>query len=125
MLYNYLAILFFAMLGLLVPLMFLLFAKLIGRQSPGNPVKNASYESAEESSGGSRDVDNEYLPYFMLFLPFELTLAMLILWSTVSRVIDYNTSLDIILLVVISMAFSFAGYKLIGDVTGRAKTLYG
>ena len=71
MLYNYIAILFFAVLGISIPLLFLLIAKLIGRRSPGNKIKNAPYESAEESLGGSRDVDNEYLPYFMLFLPFE------------------------------------------------------
>jgi len=124
MLYNYIAILFFAALGITIPSLFLLTAKLIGHRSKGNPVKNAPYESAEESTGGSRDMDNEYLPYFMLFLPFELMLVILILWSTVARAIDYNTGLDIILLVVISMAFSFAGYKLIGGVTGRAKTVY-
>ena len=124
MLYNYIAVLFFSILGILIPALFLLFAKLVGRRSPGNPVKNAPYESAEESTGGSRDIDNEYLPYFMLFMPFELMLVIIILWSTVARTIDYNTGLDIILLAVISMAFSLAGYKLIGGFTGGTKTVY-
>jgi NADH:ubiquinone oxidoreductase subunit 3 (subunit A) len=124
MLYNYIALLFFVALGLLIPALFLLASKLLGRRYPGNPTKNAPYESAEETIGSSRDVDNEYLPYFMLFLPFEIILAMLLLWSTVAKAIDYNTGTAIILLVVAATAFSSVGYKLIGGGAGRTSTLY-
>lgn len=122
--YNYIALMFFVIIGLLIPALFLFAARLLGNRAPGNPVKNAPYESAEETIGSSRGIDNEYLPYLMLFLPFEIVLAMLILWSTVAKAIDYNISLAIISLAVISTVFSFVGYKLIGGRIGRAKALY-
>ena len=124
MLYNYVATLFFAVLGISIPLLFLLLAKLLSRNSPGNPAKNAPYESAEESTGGSRDIDNEYLPYFMLFLPFEVVLAMLMLWATVAKSTDYNTSIGIIILTFLSMVLSIVGYKIIGVGTGRTNAVY-
>lgn len=118
MLYNYVALVFFVILGLLIPLSFLLTAKLLAHRVPGNSVKNAPWESAEETTGSSRDIDNEYMPYFMLFLPFELVLVMLILWSSASRGFSYDTSLAILSLAVISAVFSLVGYRFASDKNG-------
>jgi NADH:ubiquinone oxidoreductase subunit 3 (subunit A) len=124
MLYNYIALLFFSGLGLLIPLLFLLAAKLLGRASPGNPAKGAPYESAEETIGSNRAVYGDYLPYFMLFLPFEIVLVVLILWSTVARGVDRGTSAGIMLLAVISMVLSVVGYKFIGGGAGKRGAVY-
>ena len=113
MLYNYVALVFFIVIGLLIPASIILTAKLLGSRVPRNPVKDAPYESGEETIGGSRDIDNEYLPYFMLFLPFEMVIAIVILWSTVARGIGYNTSIEIIVLTVLSAAMALAGYKFV------------
>lgn len=112
MLYNYIALLIFIAFAVFMPLSFILTAKLLGKKEAGNPVKNAPYESGEETVGGSRDVDNEYLPHFMIFLPFEIIIAILILWSTVAKSLSYGTDISIIMLGVIATALSFVGYRL-------------
>jgi NADH:ubiquinone oxidoreductase subunit 3 (subunit A) len=115
MLYNYIALLLFIAFAVFMPVSFLLGAKLIGKKVPGNPVKNAPYESGEETIGNSRDIDNEYLPYFMIFIPFELVIAILILWSTITKSISFSTNIALIALGVIATALSFIGYKMISD----------
>ena len=115
MLYNYIALVFFLLFGLFIPLSLLLAAVLLGHRTTYNSVKNAPYESGEETIGSSRDVDNEYMPYFMIFLPFEIILAILILWSLVARQVGRNLSLEIAFLGVTSLIFSLIGYKFISD----------
>lgn len=118
MLYNYLALTFFIVIGILIPASIILTAKMLGRRAPSNPVKNAPYESGEETIGSSRDVDNEYLPYFMLFLPFEMVIAILVLWSTVARATEYNVSLGIVVLTVASAGMALVGYKFVRGTNG-------
>jgi len=115
MLYNYIALLLFIAFAVFVPVSFVLTTKLLGKKEEGNPVKNAPYESGEETIGDSRDVDNEYLPNFMIFLPFEMIIVILILWSTVTKTINFNTNIAIIMLGVLATVLSFIGYKLIRD----------
>lgn len=112
MLYNYAAFLIFIAFAVFIPSSFVLTAKLLGRREEGNKVKNMPYESGEETTGASRDVDNEYLPYFMIFLPFEVVLVIIILWSTVSKDMSYWSSIAIITLGIIATALSFIGYRL-------------
>ncbi|MCL4403554.1 MAG: NADH-quinone oxidoreductase subunit A [Candidatus Marsarchaeota archaeon] len=115
MLYNYIALLFFLLFGIGFPAALLLGAKIIGRKPVGNPVKNAPYESGEVTIGSSMDVDNEYLPYYMLFLPFELIVAVLIIWSTVSNKASFGTGIMVIALAIAAMAISLIGYKIASD----------
>lgn len=112
MLYNYIALLIFIAFAVFMPVSFLMIAKFLGRRDQGNPVKNAPYESGEETIGNSRDVDNEYLPHFMIFLPFEIIIAILILWSTVSRSLNYGADAAILGLGIIATALAFIGYKM-------------
>lgn len=112
MLYDYVSLIFFTAFAVFVPTSFLLMAKLLGRKEPGNPVKNAPYESGEETVGASRDIDNEYMPYFMIFLPFEIVIALLLLWATVSKSIGYNYSIGVIVLGVLATVLSFVGYRM-------------
>lgn len=115
MLYNYIALLLFIAFAVFMPVSFLLTAKMLGKKEPGNPVKNAPYESGEESIGDSKDVDNEYLPHFMIFLPFEMIIVILILWSTVTKTINFNTNVAVIMLGVMATVLSFIGYRMIRD----------
>jgi NADH:ubiquinone oxidoreductase subunit 3 (subunit A) len=111
-LYNYIALLIFSAFAVFVPLSFVLTAKLLGRKPESNPIKNAPYESAEETVGSSKDIDNEYLPYFMIFLPFEIVLVVLISWSTVTKSLNFTSNIAIIMLGVVSTILSFVGYKM-------------
>jgi NADH:ubiquinone oxidoreductase subunit 3 (subunit A) len=113
MLYDYVALLLFIAFAIFIPVSFLLAAKLIGRKESGNAVKNSPYESGEETIGSSRDIENEYLPYFMMFLPFEVIVAILILWSTTTRQMSYGVNIMIISLAVFAAAISLVGYKMI------------
>lgn len=112
MIYNYVALSLFAAFAAFVPLSFLLASKLLRKKRRGNPVKNAPYESGEETIGRSRDIDNEYLPYFMLFLPFEITIAILMIWSTGVRQLDYSTNMAFMALGIFATAVSLIGYKM-------------
>ena len=114
MLYNYLALAFFSIFAILIPLSFLLTAKLLGRKSTGNPVKNSPFESGEESIGTSKDIGNEYLPMFMLFLPFELIVAILIIWSITYNSLSYDSNLAILALLVVSTIVALVGYVMSG-----------
>jgi NADH:ubiquinone oxidoreductase subunit 3 (subunit A) len=113
MLYNYVAVLFFAIVAIFVPYSMLIGAKMLRHNIPANPVKNAPYESAELPIGENRDVINEYLPYFIIFIPFEVVAMILILWSAVSKQISFYNNILIISMVILSMLFSLAGYKII------------
>ncbi|MFI5412672.1 MAG: NADH-quinone oxidoreductase subunit A [Candidatus Micrarchaeales archaeon] len=113
--YNYIALVFFALFALFIPASFLLTSKLLRHKSRGNRVKNMAYESAEEPIGRSRDVDNEYLPFFAMFLPFEIIAIIIVLWSTAARNMTTGTNVLVIGLLIISMALALAGYKFTTD----------
>ncbi|MDE1868594.1 MAG: NADH-quinone oxidoreductase subunit A [Candidatus Micrarchaeota archaeon] len=113
MLFNYIALVVFVAFAIFVPVSFLLTAKMLGRREHGNRVKNAPYEAGEQTIGSSRDIDNEYLPFFMMFLPFEIALVILMLWSVVAKQLAYTTGIEIIALAVISTVFSIVGYRFI------------
>lgn len=120
MLYNYVALVFFAAIALAVPYSMLLTAKLLRHKAKGNMVKNAPYESAEATTGKNRDVLNEYLPYFIMFLPLEVVSVILLLWSAASRAVPYLNSIAVMGIAVMSMAFAVAGFMLIrGKNAGR------
>jgi len=119
MLYNYIAILFFAIVAVFVPYSMLLTAKMLRRRRLDNPVKNAPYESGEKTIGKNRDIINEYLPYFMLFLPFEVVALLLLLWAPVSKSLSYTNNLLMIGLAGVAMLFAFLGYLMMRVRYGR------
>ncbi|MGC8496114.1 MAG: NADH-quinone oxidoreductase subunit A [Candidatus Micrarchaeia archaeon] len=114
MIYNYIAIIFFALFSIAIPLLLMLVSKLIRYNAPNNAVKSAPYESGELSIGQNIDVYNEYMPYFMLFLPFEVVVVVLLLWAYVARLVSYDTSIYILALAIFAMLMAIAGYKIIG-----------
>ncbi len=112
MIYNYVALAIFIAFAVFVPASFLLTAKLLGKRGHGNKVSNAPYESGEETTGTGKDIDNEYLPHFMIFLPFEIVVVIMILWSTVTKSTGYYTDMAIIMIGFVAVIFSIVGYKL-------------
>ncbi|MGI0100696.1 MAG: NADH-quinone oxidoreductase subunit A [Candidatus Micrarchaeaceae archaeon] len=111
MLFDYIALALFIAFAVFVPASFLLTVKLLAHREPGNPVKNSPYESAEETVGDSRNIENEYMPYFMIFLPFEVIIVILILWSTATSYVSYSSSVSVMVLGVLATVLSFIGYK--------------
>ncbi|MDE1865957.1 MAG: NADH-quinone oxidoreductase subunit A [Candidatus Micrarchaeota archaeon] len=113
MLYNYVAFAVFTVLAFLVPASLLIGSKLVSKKYPGNPIKGAPWESGEASVGGARDIDNEYLPFFSLFLPFEVITGILIVWSVSAHGLGFYTGIGMIVLAVAATAASVFGYKII------------
>ena len=111
MYYNYIALGFFILFAIFVPVSFLLTSKMLRPASRGNKVKNTAYESAEEPIGGSRNVDNEYLPFFAIFLPFEIVSTVILLWAIAARSITLEANVLVIGLLLVSMALALACFK--------------
>ncbi len=81
----YIAIVIFAVMALLEPLLMLLTSIMIRRGAMPSRVKKSNYESAEESRGSRTTVMSEYLYYFPMFLAFEIITAVMLIWVTVAR----------------------------------------
>lgn len=111
-LYDYIAAVFFAAFGLFIGSMFILTSKLISKRATTNPIKAAPYESGERSVGRSRDVDTEYMPFFMIFLPFELISVLILLWGATATAVPYASSIEMLGLVSVSTVLAVFGYKL-------------
>ena len=102
---EYVAIVIFAAVAILEPLLMLLGSKMIRRKSRPNPVKKGNYESAEESFGSRTSVMNEYLYYFPMFLAFEVILAIMLIWVTSARSVGTVANYAILGLFIVSFIF--------------------
>ena len=110
--YDYIALFIFVLFALFVPASFLLTSKLLRPHKAMNPVRGTSYESAEEPINSGRDVVNEYLHFFVLFLPFEIVGMVLVLWAIAARGLSLTANILIVGLAVVSMALALIGYKI-------------
>ncbi len=119
--YNYIALFVFSLISIFVPFSMLLGAKLLRHNSQSNSVKDSPYESAEATLGKNRDIMNEYMPFFMLFLPIEIVAVIILLWSSVSRNVPESSSLMVIGMAAISLMFALFGYIMISGLDGRRK----
>ncbi len=119
MLYDYIAVLFFAAFGVAIPAMFLLVSRAMRSRGAASRTKGLPYESGEQSTGASRDIDNEYLPYLMSFMPLEIIALVIILWAASARALTYQQNLLFIGIAVIATGFMFTAYKLINDKQGQ------
>ncbi len=116
--YNYIALGFFVLFAIFVPVSFLLTSKLLRPKSIGNKAKNTPYESAEEPIGSSRDVVNEYLPFFAMFLPFEIIALSIVLWTISARELPLGTNVLVLGLVITSMLLALVGYRFASERLG-------
>lgn len=113
--YDYIALIVFVLFAIFIPASFLLTSKLLRKNPPGNRVKGTNYESAEQPIGAARDVDNEYLPFFAIFLPFEIITMVLILWALAARIDGAATNILVAGLAVFAMVLAILGYKYTSD----------
>lgn len=111
--YNYVALAVFTILAFIVPFGMILGSRLISRRVPGNKVKNAPWESGEVSVGRARDIDNEYLPFFSLFLPFEVIVGVLLVWSMAAYGLTYSVDMGMMILAVAAGVAAGFGFKTI------------
>lgn len=108
---DYLAVAVFGFLALFVPASMLLSIWLLGPKTKQNPVKLLNYESAEEPIGTHKDITNEYLHYFPLYLGFEFTAIVVIAWASV-----FSLSLGIInilMMALMGVALLFSAFALL------------
>ncbi|MCL5433472.1 MAG: NADH-quinone oxidoreductase subunit A [Candidatus Marsarchaeota archaeon] len=113
MLYNYIAIVVLVVFAILVPLEYLMFSALIRAKSRPNAVKQKPYESAEESTDGVHDIESEYFSFFVLFLPFEFIIVLLLLWAPLAKIMALSDNVLMLGLPILAMLFSAIIYKII------------
>ncbi len=106
MMSDYLAIAVFGLLALFVPATMLFAMRMLRPRTKQNAVKLLNYESAEESIGTHKDITNEYLHYFPLYLGFEFTVIVLIAWAYVFNVSLVKTNVIIMALPAAAFVFS-------------------
>lgn len=104
--YTYIPVAIFAAFALFVPISMLVLARLIGASPRQNPIKLENYESAEHPIGLSRDITNDYLQYFPLYLGFEIVIVILLAWAAVFGSISTGVSLGIIGICVVAFLLS-------------------
>ncbi|MEM3245901.1 MAG: NADH-quinone oxidoreductase subunit A [Candidatus Micrarchaeaceae archaeon] len=110
--FEYILALLFSCFSIAIPVVFIVFSKLIGNKSPVDEVEAEPYESSEETIGESRAIFSEYLPYFTLFIPFEIIALMLLLWSATAYSLSAYTNIMYFMLAVLATGVSIIAYKL-------------
>lgn len=103
---NAVAIVIFFVFAILTPASLIFASIMLRRRTKRNPVRDAAYESAEASTGTRISVMNEYLHYFGMFIAYEILVAMILVWAPVARTISFNSSVAMITLLIIGMAFA-------------------
>ncbi len=102
---QYLQILIFAMIAVLVPVSALLFSRMVRPKSDNNEVKTLVYESAEESVGERVEIMHEYLHYFVAFIAFEIIGVVVIIWTTFTKSAQSSSGVYIMLLLFSGLIF--------------------
>jgi NADH:ubiquinone oxidoreductase subunit 3 (subunit A) len=105
--YTYFVIAAFAVFSILVPLAMVFANKLIGIREEHNAVKDSNYESAESSIGSNTNVMSEYFHFLTIFVAFEVTGVIIILWSLTARSIGFMQSIYVITIFIFSMVLAF------------------
>lgn len=98
--YVYVALLVFLLLAIFVPLSMVITSIMLGSKRKTNSTKRLNYESAESPMGGRRDITNDYLAYFPLFLAFEVTGVVIIIWTFVYANLQQSTNFYVLLLLI-------------------------
>ena len=100
-----LAIFVFILFSVFTPVSLILASRSLRRNTKRNSVKDAPFESAEESRGNGISIMNEYLHYFPMFIAFEIMVAVVLVWAPVSRSVSFIPSVAILGLLVVGMVF--------------------
>jgi NADH:ubiquinone oxidoreductase subunit 3 (subunit A) len=103
---NVAAILIFILVSVFTPVSFIITSKLLRRNTTRNAVKDSPFESAEESVGSQISVMHEYMHYFLIFLAYEILVAVVLVWSPIVRSLGRIQSAAILLLLFLGIVFS-------------------
>jgi NADH:ubiquinone oxidoreductase subunit 3 (subunit A) len=95
------AVIIFAMFSLFVPASMLLTSIALRKNTTKNTVRDASYESGEDSRGERISIMNEYLHYFGMFIAFEIIVGIVLIWVPVARKLPLNSGIEILGLLVL------------------------
>ena len=101
----YIALIVFLIFSGLLPIGILLFSRAVRARHIRTSVRNASYESAEESTGPRITIMTEYIHYFPMFLAFEVVTAVLLIWVLVAASMPYVYSILVLLLAAVAFMF--------------------
>lgn len=99
------AIIIFVLFSIFTPISLVLTSKTLRRRTTRNAVKDAPYESAEASVGGSISVMKEYLHYFSMFLAYEIIVVIALVWAAVARSVPFTASVAVLSLLVGGIMF--------------------
>ncbi len=105
MLPNYIVVVVFFVLSVLVPALTLFGSRLMRPRAVLNDVATLNYESAEETIGERIAIMREYIYYFSMFLALEVIVAILLVWVFAARQLPYNFNLVALGLVVTGFIF--------------------
>lgn len=117
-LYDYVAFGFFTLVAVLLPISLILFSKSIRKRVAKNSVKGSSYESAEASHGSHRDAEIEFLPFAMLFLPFEIVGIIILLWAQSAKQNSLPANIEMVGFLIMATLLAMVCLKLIRDEHG-------
>lgn len=106
MLSTYWTLLIFALFSLLVPTAMILASKFIGADEEHNPIKDSNYESGEIPIGKEVSIMGEYTHYLAVFLAFEISIAIALLWAVTAREIGFEQGLIILGILIFSTLLS-------------------
>jgi NADH:ubiquinone oxidoreductase subunit 3 (subunit A) len=100
-----LAVLVFIIFSVFTPVSMILTSRALRRSTKRNTVKDAPFESAEESRGNGISIMNEYIHYFSMFIAFEIIVVVVLVWAPVSKSVPFVPSVAILGLLVVGMVF--------------------
>lgn len=105
MLPDYVVLLIFFILSVLVPALTMFGSQLMRRTTVNNDVATLNYESAEESIGERIAIMKEYIYYFSMFLALEIVVAILLLWVLAAQNLPRTYSYAALGLIVMGFVF--------------------
>ncbi len=107
----YIDLIVFAIVAAMVPIGMLLVSRLLSRKMKRNDILLDNYESAEMPIGDVKDITNDYLYYFPIFIAFELLIVALIFWSFVYSGIGIYFSAAVMLMLILGTIATFISLK--------------
>jgi NADH:ubiquinone oxidoreductase subunit 3 (subunit A) len=119
MLYTYVALSVFAILAVLVPAGMEIVSRLMRPRPSYGSARNQNYESAEDAGGHTRDITNDYLHYFPLFIAFEIVSVMAILWAFSASALDAAQNVYMVALLLFFTILTFVTALLTNSTTGH------
>ncbi|BCS91334.1 MAG: NADH-quinone oxidoreductase subunit A [Candidatus Micrarchaeota archaeon] len=116
MLIDYIVLLILVIFSIGFPVSVVLGSILLGRREVRNEVKNLPFESGEEPFDlTSKDINLEYLPYFVMFIVFEIIAAILIAAAYSKAEIGSSSMLYLLIIALLATILEIFIYKIANE----------